>query len=182
LDIRRGEGVRPQVKTASGETPIRQSKRDYTHVNPSVSIASGQIGNPNNMPRELSRLSSSKRNFGQCIPITTLAMGPLNMYTNIQNDPCYMIENVLFDVESRLKRCNPDSKGNFLVYICHFLSLEFSELVAEGRRLREEWAQANEQMRDNKPPQDHPDYDISKCVVLGKTRRSRLNDEFVEIE
>jgi hypothetical protein len=39
-------------------------------------------------------------------------MGPLNIYTNIQNDPCYMIENVLFDVESRLKRCEPDTKGS----------------------------------------------------------------------
>jgi hypothetical protein len=55
-------------------------------------------------------------------------------------------------------------------------------LVDEGRRLREEWAQANEQLRDNKPTQEHPDYDITKCVVLGRTRRARINEEFVEIE
>lgn len=63
LDIRRGEGARPTVKT--GETPIRQIKRDFNTVNPSVSIASGQIGNPQNMPREFARTSSSKHNFGQ---------------------------------------------------------------------------------------------------------------------
>lgn len=99
------------------------------------------------------------------------------------NDPCYMIENVLFDVETRLKRCEPDSKGN-----CFFSSSltqhfpEYRELIEEGRRLREEWAQTNEQLRDTKPPQDqnHPDYDISKCVVLGRTRRAaRMNDEYV---
>lgn len=42
-------------------------------------------------------------------------MGPLNMYTNVENDPCYAIENMLFDVESRLKRLkeeDPDSEGN----------------------------------------------------------------------
>ncbi|KAI6183775.1 hypothetical protein M3Y97_00525000 [Aphelenchoides bicaudatus] len=165
LDIRRGEGIRPAVKPTDG-TPIRQIKRDHTTVNPSVSIASGRIGNPANMPREFFR-SPSKRNFGQCIPITTLAMGPLNVYTNVTNDPCYMIENVLFDVESRLKRCEPDSK-------------EFRALVEEGRQLREEWSQTNEQLRDTKPQdQNLPNYDISKCVVLGRTRRARINEEYV---
>lgn len=56
------------------------------------------------------------------VPITTLAMGPLNIYTNISNDPCYMIENMLFDVESRLKRCEPETRGNnsFLTFKLDF--------------------------------------------------------------
>lgn len=45
------------------------------------------------------------------VPVSTLASGPLHNYSSLQNDPCYLIENELFDVESRLKRCPPSSKG-----------------------------------------------------------------------
>lgn len=95
---------------------------------------------------------------------------------------------MLFDVESRLKRCEPDTKGKFSPFFVIFsIPLEYRELVEEGRRLREHWAEANQQMRDTKPPQDqnHPDYDLSKCVVLGRTKRgvARQNEEFpIDIE
>jgi hypothetical protein len=116
------------------------------------------------------------------VPITTLTMGPLNNYSNISNDPCYMIENVLFDVESRLKRCEPDTKGN-LTRLQHLTAFpDYRELFEEGRRLREEWTQASEQMRDNKPPEEHPDYDLSKCIVMGRTRRSQANEDAIEVE
>jgi hypothetical protein len=55
-------------------------------------------------------------------------------------------------------------------------------LVEKGRRLREEWARTNQQMQNKKPLKDHPDYDITKCVILGKNRRSQISDEFVEVE
>lgn len=110
-------------------------------------------------------------------------MSPLHTYTTIEQDPCYRLENFLFDVESRLKRCEPDTKGELYTRLLERdLSLisEYRELVEQGRRLREEWSQSNEQMRDTKPQdQNHPDYDIGKCVVLGRTRRARLNEEFV---
>lgn len=48
LDVRRGDAVRPANRAGTGAT-VRQIRRDCNTVNPSVSIANGQIGNPQNV-------------------------------------------------------------------------------------------------------------------------------------
>jgi hypothetical protein len=72
---------------------------------------------------------------------------------------------------------NPIPKVICALFPFNSAFLEYRELVEEGRRLREEWAQTNEQLRDTKPPQDqnHPDYDISVSFEILTAPRKLCN-------
>ncbi|KAI6234392.1 hypothetical protein M3Y99_00789700 [Aphelenchoides fujianensis] len=164
LDIRR-DGLRPFMKMqnkANGvESTPRLIKRDILTVAPSVSIAMGRMGNPQDY-----RGPTGKRIFAVCVPINNLSTAPLSNYSYVEQDPCFMIENALFEVEHRLKRCDRDSK-------------EFNELLEEGRRLREEWRAAAEDLKRGKSVEaEPPGYDIRKCVVVGRNRK-RDNSELM---
>ncbi|CAD5208952.1 unnamed protein product [Bursaphelenchus xylophilus] len=156
LNIRR-DGLRPfmrlmQARQHPYTTEVTtRSKRDVLAVSPAVNIVAGRM----TTPKEYSK-GNVKKTFGHCVPITTLMTGPYYNYSYVQNDHCYMIENELFDVESRLKRCAPGTK-------------EYKRLVEEGKRLRYEWKQTYEEVRRTRAvSQPVAAYDLKKCVVVNR--------------
>ncbi|KAI6218128.1 hypothetical protein M3Y95_01187500 [Aphelenchoides besseyi] len=166
LEIRR-EGLQPFMKMCNkldGDDLLQGTmRRDINGMNPPVSIGMSRLTNPHEMLRNI-----SKRVFATCTPIHTLTVAPMNNYSHIEEDPCFQIENDLFEVEHKLKRCDPDTS-------------EFTKLVEHGRRLRENWRLANEAMKRTKPAEaEPPGYDIRKCIVVGRNRKQvRDNGELI---
>lgn len=102
----------------------KASKKDLLASSPAVNIVSGRIPPPKDYMR-----GSMKRTYGTwyvfccyiiiyilfSIAISTLTTGPIHNYSFFPHDHCYLIENELFDVESRLKRCAVGSKGKHMI-------------------------------------------------------------------
>ncbi|CAD5206218.1 unnamed protein product [Bursaphelenchus okinawaensis] len=155
LNIRR-DGLRPFMRLMQSRqlsyTPDTQKvKRDILSASPAVNIISGRM----TTPKEYSK-GNVKKMFGHCVPITTLMTGPYYNYSYVQQDHCYMIENELFDIESRLKRCAPGTQ-------------EYKRLAEEGKRLRFEWKHTYEEIRRTRSiTQPVSAYDLKKCVVVNR--------------
>ncbi|KAI6179411.1 hypothetical protein M3Y98_00607400 [Aphelenchoides besseyi] len=166
LEIRR-EGLQPFMKMHNKLDPDdllqRSMRRDIHMLNPPVSIAMSRMANPHDALRGM-----SKRVFATCAAIHTLTVAPMHNYSYIEEDPCFQIENELFEVEHKLKRGQPNTP-------------EYNKLMEHGRRLRENWRLANEAMKRTKPAEaEPPGYDIRKCIVVGRNRKQpRDNGELL---
>lgn len=105
------------------------------------------------------------------VSISNLIESP-HCSSNLQ-DPCFQLENQLFDIECRLKKHIDNgtpfnnSGISFKKIFFYNFCLEYKLLLLKGQNIREEWKKKNEYSKRFKS-HNFQGYDLQKCVVISR--------------